>query len=75
MTKISLPEASSVKEITSLTTYTFLLAFCSSIPAFSKASTKYLEEPSIIGSSEAFNSIMTLSKSQPTNAAKTCSGV
>ena len=72
---ISLPVASSKYEITSFTTYILRSASCSTQPTFSNASTKYFEEPSIIGNSDEFNSIITLSKSQPTKAAKTCSGV
>ena len=39
------------------------------------ASTKNLEDPSIIGGSEALSSITALSTSNPTKAAKTCSDV
>ena len=45
------------------------------MPANSKASIKYFEDPSIIGGSEVFSSIVTLSISRPTNAASTCSQV
>ena len=59
----------------SRTTYSYLSASCSSIPASNKASTKWIEEPSMMGGSDAFNSIKTLSISSPTSAAKTCSDV
>ena len=55
--------------------YSFLSLVCSLIPALIIASTKYLDDPSIIGGSEASISIKTLSTSIPTSAAKTCSDV
>ena len=45
------------------------------IPASSSAFTKNLEDPSIIGGSEALSSIRRLSISSPTQAASTCSVV
>src|SRR5690606_5384068 len=72
---ISEPVRSSTYLMTSFTTYTSLSASCSITPAVSTASTKNFDEPSMIGGSEAFNSIITLSKSLPTNAANTCSVV
>ena len=48
---------------------------CSTTPASSIASTKNLEEPSIIGGSALFISKIALSISIPTNAANKCSQV
>jgi hypothetical protein len=72
---ISLPVSSSVKDITSVTTYSSLSAFCETTPTFSMASTKNLEDPSMMGGSEASSSMMALSTSIPTKAANMCSDV
>ena len=45
------------------------------MPANSSFSIKNLDDPSIIGGSEASNSIIQLSIPKPTKAAKTCSEV
>ena len=72
---ISLPVNSSLYEIISFTIYSSISASSSVIPAFSSAFTKNLEEPSIIGGSDAFISMIKLSISKPTAAANTCSEV
>ena len=50
-------------------------SLCSSYSAFSKASTKNFDEPSIIGGSDESSSIMQLSICKPTKAERTCSQV
>ena len=75
MRVISLPDSGSLNEIISFTIYSLRKLLNSFKPAFSSASTKNFEDPSIMGGSSALISIKMLSISKPTKAAKTCSVV